>query len=203
MRTFISPSKTRKKRIKELYEVIVGIVRPEDTLVVVDDSIVRGVTLRDSLIPKLIELNPKKIIIVSSAPPVLYPDCYGIDMSQLGQFVGFQAALSLLKERGEESILDAIRTRYLSGSNHNEMQVLYQLFSLEELSERIATLVAPSEWEGRVQVIYQTLWGLQKAMPDFAGDWYFSGNYPTPGGYKVLSQSFLNWASGDDESRSY
>jgi amidophosphoribosyltransferase len=210
IRTFISADQNRKNLIAQLYEVTQGVVTPEDTWVVIDDSIVRGATLRDCLIQKLIELNPKKIIIVSSAPPVLYPDCYGIDISQLGKFIAFQAAVSLHKERGTLDLFDGIQAWCSMQKNassieiQNQVKQIYEPFTLGELSNKIAELVTPqnTDWKGTVQIVYQSLEGLRRAIPDFKGDWYFSGDYPTPGGFQVLNTSFLNWHKGDS-GRSY
>jgi amidophosphoribosyltransferase len=209
LRTFISSDHVRKTLALQLYEVTKGIVTPETTLVVVDDSIVRGITLRESLIKKLIGLNPKKIVIVSSAPPVLYPDCYGIDMSQIGRFVGFEAAISFLKEQGQTQILETVEHLCLKQKDfpphkmENAVRKIFEKLTLDQISQKIAHLITPqTEWKGSVEVIYQSLEGLKQALPDFSGDWYFSGNYPTPGGYKVLNDSFLKWMENDD-SRVY
>lgn len=210
MRTFITTDLNRDSLVAQLYGVTKGVVTPRDTLVVIDDSIVRGTTLRESLVKKLIGLNPKKIVIVSSAPPVMYPDCYGIDMSQLGRFVAFQAALALLKERTEMHLLKEIeasclKQQYLPANKmQNELKRLYDHFSLEELSDKIAQLVTPTNinWKNKVQVIYQTIDGLHQSMPGFEGDWYFTGEYPTPGGFRVLNTSYLNWCENLDV-RSY
>ncbi len=210
IRTFISSDQIRKTLVAQLYEVTKGIVTPNDTLVVVDDSIVRGTTLKESLIKNLIRLNPKKIIVVSSAPPVIYPDCYGIDMSQLGRFVAFQAAVSLLKEHNKLEILDKIKSVCLNQQNippsqiKNYVKEIYEQFSVEEIEKKVAELVFPSDtsWNGSLDVIYQTIQGLHNAIPDFQGDWYFTGDYPTPGGYKTLNTSYLNWVEGLD-ARSY
>jgi amidophosphoribosyltransferase len=207
IRTFISSEQKRGTLVRELTQ---GIVGKEHTLVVVDDSIVRGTTLQESLLPKLIKLNPKKIIIVSSAPPVMYPDCYGIDMSQLGRFIAFQAAVSLLKERNQQEVLKEVQAlclqqiHFSSSQMQNGIKKIYAPFSQEEISRKIAELITPpfSSWDGSIQVIYQSLEGLHEAMPGFTGDWYFSGNYPTPGGVGVLNNSFLKWLLGDT-SRSY
>jgi amidophosphoribosyltransferase len=209
-RTFISSDQIRKTLVAQLYEVTRGIVTPEDTLVVIDDSIVRGVTLRDSLVKNLIELNPKKIIIVSSAPPVIYPDCYGIDMSQIGRFVAFQAAIALLQERGQIEILENVRKACLNQKERpasqmkNHVKEIYEKLTQDEIAKKVGELITPpiAEWHGTVEVIYQTLEGLHRAIPHFQGDWYFSGNYPTPGGFKVLNSSYLNWIEGSD-ARSY
>jgi len=210
VRNFITPEENRKSSVTQLYKMVEGVVGNEDILIVVDDSIVRGTTLRDALIPRLIELNPKKIILVSSCPPIMYPDCYGIDMSQLGKFIAFNAALSLLKEHGKEKILDDINKLCLAQKDlpinlvQNFVSHIYNQFTTEELLKKIAQLVTPSnsKWQGSIEVIYQDLNGLHNAIPNFTGDWYFSGNYPTPGGFKVLNNSYIKWYVGDD-SRSY
>lgn len=211
VRTFITGDKKRESLLSlQLYDITKGLVTSEDTLVVIDDSIVRGVTVKDALLKKLIQLNPKKIIIVSSAPPVCYPDCYGIDMSQLGRFVAFQAAVSLLKDRKETSILEEVKQiclkqKDLSGAKMiNPVRKIYERFTQKELEQKIAEIITPAskEWKGEIKVIYQTIDGLHQAMPEYTGDWFFSGNYPTPGGFKVLNTSFLKWIESDD-SRSY
>jgi amidophosphoribosyltransferase len=207
LRTFISSKEIRKNLVSQLYDVTRGVVTPEDTLVIVDDSIVRGTTLRESLLPKLLQLKPKKIIIVSSAPPVLYPDCYGIDMSQLGSFIAFDAAVSLLKERGTETVLEEVKQLCMNQRNlpaqklMNAVKKIYESLTLDEISAQVAKLIAPDS-AVPIQVIYQTLEGLHDAFPEYTGDWYFSGDYPTSGGYKVLNNSFLLWCQKDD-SRSY
>ena len=210
IRTFISSDQIRKTLVAQLYEVTKGIITSEDTLVVIDDSIVRGVTLRDSLVKNLIELNPKKIIFVSSAPPVIYPDCYGIDMSQIGRFVAFQAAVALLQKKGDCELLENVRRACLdqkqlpSSQMQNHVRRIYEKLTPEEIAKKVAELITPpdTEWPGTIEVIYQTLEGLHSAIPQFQGDWYFSGNYPTPGGFKVLNASYLNWIDGND-ARSY
>ena len=210
IRTFISSDQIRKTLVAQLYEVTKGIVTPEDTLVIIDDSIVRGITLKESLIKKLIELNPKKIIIVSSAPPVMFPDCYGIDMSQIGRFVAFQAAVSLLKEKRQAQLLEKVKHACLAQKNlpvsrmKNVVKEIYDICTSEEIAQKIAELVTPSEvqWNGSIKVIYQSLEGLHRAIPDHQGDWCFSGNYPTQGGFEVLNSSYLQWCEGND-SRSY
>jgi len=174
--------------------------------VVLDDSIVRGTTLRESIITILSRLEPHRIIVVSSAPPIMYPDCYGIDMSQLGRFIAFEAAIKLLRDRDEESVLDEVEQRCLAqvdkpdGQLVNHVAAIYDRFTLDELSAKIAELVRPESisWSGPIEVIYQTVDGLRAAMPEHTGDWYFTGRYPTPGGYRVLNQSFLNWRNRVD-----
>ena len=185
-------------------------MNPGDTLVVIDDSIVRGTTLRESIVTMLARLEPARVIVASSAPPILYPDCYGIDMSQLGRFIAFEAAIALLRERGMESTIAAVEERCLAQADlpavrmRNEVRALYEPFTLDELSAKVAELIrAPGlAWTGRLDVVYQSVEGLRSAMPRFTGDWYFTGDYPTPGGQKVLNTAFLNWRRGD-ERRSY
>src|SRR5690606_29695483 len=197
LRTFITHDAARRDLVLHIYDITRGVVKPTDTLVVLDDSIVRGTTLRESIITILSRLNPKKIIIVSSAPPIMYPDCYGIDMSQLGRFIAFEAAVSLLRDRGEEHLLEEVRERCAAQASkppelmENEVRALYDRFTLEELSAKIAQLIrAPHlDWDGRIDVVYQTVEGLREAMPGYEGDWYFTGNYPTPGGYRVLNRA--------------
>ncbi|MFZ0565692.1 MAG: hypothetical protein WAM28_05865 [Chlamydiales bacterium] len=210
LRTFISSDQIRKELVQQIYHVTQGIVTEGDTLVVVEDSIVRGTTLKESLIEKFIKLNPKKIIIVSSAPQICYPDCYGIDMSQVGRFVAFQAAASLLEEQGKSSLLQEVydlclKQKSLKGAEmQNEVKRIYELFSPEEISDKIAQLLTPSDtdWKGSIQCIYQSLEDLHQAIPEYKGEWYFSGNYPTPGGLAVLNNSYLKWFNHND-SRSY
>jgi amidophosphoribosyltransferase len=210
MRTFITHDAARRDLVLHIYDITRGVVRPEDTLIVLDDSIVRGTTLRESIITILSRLNPKRIIVTSSAPPIMYPDCYGIDMSQLGRFIAFEAAVELLRERGEADLLDEVyeKCRAQAGKPPvkmvNHVALIYDRFTLFELSAKVAELVRPQsiDWCGPVDVIYQTVEDLQRAMPAYTGDWYFTGRYPTPGGYKVLNQSYLNWRQSVD-ARAY
>lgn len=190
MRTFISPDHMRGKWVSQIYEITPKVVTPADTLVVVDDSIVRGVTLKESLVQKLISLKPKKIIIVSSAPPVYFPDCYGIDISQIGRFIAFQAAVDLYKEK--------------EGHLPTQLSEVYASSNLENIEHKVAQLITPIDetWKGEIEVIYQSLEGLHQAIPRAKGDWVFSGQYPTPGGFKVLQTSFDNWLKHND-SRCY
>ena len=210
LRTFITHDSARKNLVGHVYDLTRGIASNEDTLVVIDDSIVRGTTLRESIITMLSRLNPRKIVIASSAPPIMYPDCYGIDMSQLGRFIAFEAAVELLRERGEEQLLAEIEDACLqqlelpNAELVNHVGRLYEPFTHEELSQRIAKLIRSDqlEWDGEISVIYQTVEGLQGAMPDFTGDWYFTGNYPTAGGLRILNTAYLKWRR-NDESRAY
>lgn len=206
MRTFITHDSARRDLVLHIYDITRGIVKPTDTLVVLDDSIVRGTTLRESIITILSRLNPERILIVSSAPPIMYPDCYGIDMSQLGRFIAFEAAVALLHDRGEETLLDEVEQRCIEQASlsseqmTNHVRRIYERFTLDELSTKIAELVRPKAipWQGAVEVMYQSVEGLHEAMPGYTGDWYFTGNYPTPGGYRVLNTSYLNWRRRSD-----
>jgi amidophosphoribosyltransferase len=203
MRTFITQDSGRNEMVQHVYDVTYGTVRKgEDTLVVIDDSIVRGTTLKESIVRMLARLEPKKIIVVSSAPQIRYPDCYGIDMSKLGDFIAFRAAIELMKERGKENCLqelyDKCKEMQRMGLLHTENVVrqVYKPFSTEEISDRIARLITPPEIQTPVQVIYQTIESLHKACPTNTGDWYFTGNYPTPGGNRVVNKAFMNYMEG-------
>jgi amidophosphoribosyltransferase len=210
LRTFITHDAARRDLVLHIYDITRGVVGADDALVVLDDSIVRGTTLRESIITILSRLDPSRIIIVSSAPPIMYPDCYGIDMSQLGRFIAFEAAIALLRERGKEDLLDEIEERCVAqadkpaGQIENHVAAIYDEFTLDEISAKVAELVRPKtiSWRGRIDVIYQSVEGLQAAMPEHTGDWYFTGRYPTPGGYRVLNTSFLNWRRAVD-ARAY
>jgi amidophosphoribosyltransferase len=211
LRTFITHDAARRDLVTHIYDVTRGVVAPGDTLVVLDDSIVRGTTLRESIITMLSRLNPRRIIIVSSAPPIMYPDCYGIDMSQLGRFIAFNAAVSLLRESSEAGLLGEVENLCLAQADKpaekmvNHVARLYEPFTLDELSRRVAQLVRPSDvpWQGSVDVLYQRVEDLQQSMPEHTGDWYFTGRYPTPGGYKVLNASYLNWRAQREHQRAY
>jgi amidophosphoribosyltransferase len=189
--------------VQHVYDITYGTVRKdEDTLVVIDDSIVRGTTLKESIVRMLSRLGPKKIIVVSSAPQIRYPDCYGIDMSKLGDFIAFRAAIALLKERGQEHLLtevhEKIKELQRTGQLHSENLVkkIYDPFTPEEISRKIAELITPPEVSTQVEVIYQTVEDLHESCPTNTGDWYFTGNYPTPGGNKVVNKAFLNYIEG-------
>ncbi len=210
LRTFITHDAARRDLVAHVYDITRGTISPGDTLVAVDDSIVRGTTLRDSIITILSRLNPARILVASSAPPILYPDCYGIDMSQLGRFIAFEAAINLVGQRGDDALLDEVEA-LCKAQDHlppdrmkNHVRLIYDRFTQDELSLEIARLIQPKStaWNGRVEVIYQTVEGLRRAMPNHTGDWYFTGDYPTPGGYRVLNRAFLNWRKRSD-SRAY
>lgn len=210
LRTFITHDAARRDLVSHVYDVTRGTITEGDTLVVVDDSIVRGTTLRESIITMLSRLSPRRIVVVSSAPPIMYPDCYGIDMSQLGRFIAFEAAVSLLRDAGEADLLEEVEARCLEQAGlapermKNHVATIYDRFPLETLSARIAELIRSDrlEWSGEIEMVYQDLPGLHEAMPDHTGDWYFTGDYPTPGGYRVLNTAYLNWRK-NDERRAY
>jgi amidophosphoribosyltransferase len=203
MRTFITEDANRNEMVQHVYDVTYGTVRKGiDTLVVIDDSIVRGTTLKESIIRMLARLEPKKIIVVSSAPQIRYPDCYGIDMSKMSDFIAFHAAVDLMKERGKESCLQELYDRckelQRTGQLHTEnvVQKVYKPFTTQEISDKIAQLITPPEITTPVQVIYQTIESLHKACPTNTGDWYFTGKYPTPGGNRVVNKAFINYMEG-------
>ena len=209
LRTFITEDSNREDMVAHVYDVTYGIVKnQEDTLVVIDDSIVRGTTLKTSILRILDRLHPKKIIIVSSAPQIRYPDCYGIDMSKLKDFVAFQAMIELVKNRKLDNKLDEVYAKCKAQENlpkeqlQNYLIELYALFSDDEISDQIAKIITPPEINAEVEVIFQTIENLHSACPDHLGDWYFSGNYPTPGGNKVVNKAFMNYIEGN-ENRSY
>jgi len=203
MRTFITEDVSRNEMVQHVYDITYGTVQKGvDTLVVIDDSIVRGTTLKESIVRMLARLEPKKIIVVSSAPQIRYPDCYGIDMSKLGDFIAFRAAISLMKERGKEACLQELynvcKELSRTGQLHSENVVrqVYKPFTTEEISDKIAQLITPPEVKTPVQVIYQTIESLHAACPTNTGDWYFTGNYPTPGGNRVVNKAFMNFMEG-------
>lgn len=203
LRTFITEDANRNEMVQHVYDITYGTVRNnEDTLVVIDDSIVRGTTLKESIIRMLSRLNPKKIIVVSSAPQIRYPDCYGIDMSKLGDFIAFRAAIALLKERNMEDLLDQVRDQIIALEKNNALHTenivrqIYKPFTTLEISDKIAQLITPEGVHVPVEVIYQTIEDLHECCPTNTGDWYFTGNYPTPGGNKVVNKAFLNYLSG-------
>ena len=203
LRTFITADTSRNEMVQHVYDITYGTVRRHiDTLVVIDDSIVRGTTLRESIIRMLARLEPKKIIVVSSAPQIRYPDCYGIDMSKLGEFVAFKAAMELIRERELTSVLQEIVQRCYELKRNNRLsaenvvRLVYKPFTVEEISGKIAQLITPDEITIPVQVIYQTIEDLHESCPTNTGDWYFTGNYPTPGGNRVVNNAFLNYMEG-------
>lgn len=209
LRTFITEGKSRNEMVQHVYDITYGTVKKDsDTLVVIDDSIVRGTTLRESIIRMLSRLQPKKIIIVSSAPQIRYPDCYGIDMSRMKEFVAFRAAVGLLKDSGRESLMNDLlqECKDLQRNNRlhlkNVVKEIYRPFTAEQISAKIAELITPEDITVPVQVIYQTIENLHECCPTNRGDWYFTGDYPTPGGNRVVNKAFLNYMEGKDV-RSY
>jgi amidophosphoribosyltransferase len=205
MRTFITEDANRSEMVQHVYDITYGTVQKGvDTLVMIDDSIVRGTTLKESIVRMLSRLDPKKIIIISSAPQIRYPDCYGIDMSKIGDFIAFKAALALLQDRNQLGLLDELYTRCKSleeaGQLHTEnvVRLVYAGFSPQEISAKIAELITPKEVKVPVEVIYQTIEDLHDACPGNKGDWYFTGNYPTPGGNKVVNRAFINFMEKRD-----
>ena len=206
LRTFITADNSRDDLVAHVYDITYGVVKPTDHLVIIDDSIVRGTTLKQSILTMLSRLSPKQIVVVSSAPQIRYPDCYGIDMAKLEDFVAFQAALHLHKEQGTyESILSSIYEQCKASLNleldlvENHVQALYAPFGNEELSDKISELLTSEAVHCPVKIIFQTIEGLHEACPDHKGDWYFSGNYPTPGGNRVVNRAFMNFYEGKSE----
>jgi amidophosphoribosyltransferase len=209
LRTFIADDASRDDLVAHVYDVTYGIIRNNtDTLVIIDDSIVRGTTLKKSILKILDRLNPKKIIVVSSAPQIRYPDCYGIDMAVLDKFIAFNAAIQLLKDTNQESIIDEVYRKCKEQENLpkeeivNYVKEIYKPFKAEEVSAKIAELLKPDDCKAEVEIIYQTIENLHVACPNDTGDWYFTGNYPTPGGNKVVNTSFINYIEGI-EGRAY
>ncbi len=203
MRTFITEDSGRNEMVQHVYDITYGTVRPgQDTLVVIDDSIVRGTTLKESIVRMLARLKPKRIVVVSSSPQIRYPDCYGIDMSKMGDFIAFNAVVELMKENGKEKCLKELfeKCKDLQRNNQlhreNVVKQLYKQFSTDEISAKIAKLITPSGMDIPVTVIFQNIDNLHKACPNNLGDWYFTGNYPTPGGNKVVNKAFINYMEG-------
>ena len=199
LRTFLGQETMRNQLASHVYDIAYGSVKPGDNLVCVDDSIVRGTTLRKSILRILGRLQPRKIVIVSTAPQIRYPDCYGIDMSEIGKFVAFEAAVELLKERGQASVLEEVyrlcHEEVAQGGAVNHVRKLYEPFTPEEISAKIVERVRPKsiDWQGEIEIIFQTIENLHAALPGHTGDWYFTGKYPTPGGYRVVNQAYVNY----------
>jgi amidophosphoribosyltransferase len=206
-RTFIADTTSRGQLVSHVYDVTYGIVKnDQDTLVLIDDSIVRGTTLRDSILQIVSRLQPKRIVVVSSAPQIRYPDCYGIDMSKMWDFVAFRALVALLKENGKEDLLQKTYKKCKAQLKRpmeemeNAVQPLYDEFTYEQISDKIAEIITPKGIKPEIKIIYQTVEGLHEAIQsNNNGDWYFSGNYPTPGGNRVVNKSFINFIEKRDE----
>jgi amidophosphoribosyltransferase len=209
LRTFITDDSSRDDLVAHVYDITQGTINPGvDNLVCIDDSIVRGTTLKKSILSILSRLKPKKIVIVSSAPQIRYPDCYGIDMSQIGRFVAFEAAIALLNERGMHGIIHQVYRECLAMKqagileSRNAVKAIYDQFSEDEISRKISELLKPEGIACKVEIVFQPLSNLEKAIPNHRGDWYFSGNYPTSGGNRVVNQAFINYVEGKG-SRAY
>ncbi len=206
LRTFIADDASRDDLVGHVYDVTYGIIRNNiDTLVVIDDSIVRGTTLKYSILRILDRLKPKKIIIVSSAPQIRYPDCYGIDMAQLDKFIAFNAAIALLKDEGKEKLIQEVYQKCKEQENLpkeemvNYVREIYRFFTADQISAKIAELLKPEGCNAEVEIVYQTIENLHKACPNDLGDWYFTGNYPTPGGNRVVNSSYINFIEGKNK----
>lgn len=210
LRTFISSEKDRMQMASHVYDVTYGVVSKDDTLVCLDDSIVRGTTLRQQILRILSRLNPKKIVIASTAPQIRYPDCYGIDMSDIGKFIAFQAAVNLAKERGLKELLREVYQLCFEQSHKdpremkNYVKMIYEPFSDEEISRKVADMVYPQNvsWNGELEVVFQSVENLHKSITSCTGDWFFTGDYPTPGGFKVVNRAFMNYYE-KKEGRAY
>ncbi|MCB0478976.1 MAG: amidophosphoribosyltransferase [Crocinitomicaceae bacterium] len=206
LRTFISGDEGRNDLVSHVYDITYGSVVPnKDNLVVIDDSIVRGTTLKQSILRILDRLQPKKIIVVSSAPQIRFPDCYGIDMAKMGDFIAFEAAIELLRDKGKDDFIRHIYQKCKDQENlpkeqiKNYVKELYDSFTDQEISKKIAELLTPENMNAEVEILYQSVENLHKACPGHTGDWYFTGNYPTPGGNKVVNKSFINYIEGINE----
>ncbi len=205
LRTFIADDSSRDDLVAHVYDVTYGIVKPNDNLVIIDDSIVRGTTLKKSIIKILDRLNPKKIIIVSSAPQIRFPDCYGIDMARLGDFIAFRAALALLKETKQYHIVDEVYKKCKNQQQFEDTEILnavkeiYAPFTDAQISCKIAEMLKTEDINSEVEIIYQSVENLHKACPNHLGDWYFTGDYPTPGGYRVVNDAFINFYEGNNK----
>jgi amidophosphoribosyltransferase len=208
LRTFITEDSSRDDLVAHVYDVTYGVINPSDNLVIIDDSIVRGTTLKKSIIRMMDRLNPKRIVIVSSAPQIRYPDCYGIDMAKLEGLVAFRAVLELLKENNQYSIIDEVyrkcklQEKFKDGEIVNYVKEIYAPFTDQQVSDKIAEMLCSSDTKAEVKIIFQTVGSLHIACPNHLGDWYFTGNYPTPGGNRVVNRAFMNFYEGKD-ARAY
>jgi amidophosphoribosyltransferase len=201
LRTFITDDEHRNEMVANVYDTTYEVLKKgKDTLVIVDDSIVRGTTLEKSILKMLDRIGPKKIVVVSSAPQIRFPDCYGIDMSKMGEFVAFRAMIGLLKDHGKDDLLGEVYEKCIRARGHqsqqNYVKHLYEQFNEDQISKKISEIVKPSDMRAEVEVVFQTVDNLHKACPKHLGDWYFTGNYPTPGGMKVVNRSYINYMDG-------
>ncbi|MDP5105468.1 MAG: amidophosphoribosyltransferase, partial [Polaribacter sp.] len=205
LRTFIADDSSRDDLVEHVYDITYGVVKPTDNLVIIDDSIVRGTTLKKSIIRILDRLDPKKIVVVSSAPQIRYPDCYGIDMARIEDFIAFKAALELLKDHNKYQIVEEVYKKCKEQEALKDTEIvnyvkeIYNSFTTEEISAKIAEMLKTEDIKAEVEVIYQTVEGLHKACPDHLGDWYFTGDYPTPGGQRVVNQAYINFYEGNSK----
>jgi amidophosphoribosyltransferase len=205
LRTFITEDSSRDDLVAHVYDVTYGVIKPEDSLVIIDDSIVRGTTLKKSILKILDRLNPKQIIVVSSAPQIRYPDCYGIDMARLENLIAFEAALELLKDNGKQNIIGEVYKKCKNQENIADSEVtnfvkeIYAPFTDQEISDKIAEILKPQDINASVKIIFQTVENLHKACPKNLGDWYFTGDYPTIGGNRVVNKAFINFYEGNNE----
>ena len=205
LRTFITSDDSRDDLVSHVYDITYGTVKPTDNLVVIDDSIVRGTTLKQSIIKMLDRLSPKRIIVLSSAPQIRYPDCYGIDMAKLGDFIAFNAVIELLKDNNQEDFIEKVyqkckyQEQFKKEDMKNYVKEIYKTFSAEEISTKIAELLKPKNSTAEVIIIYQSIRDLHLSCPNHTGDWYFTGDYPTPGGIKVLNNAFINYIEGKNK----
>ena len=205
LRTFIADDSSRDDLVEHVYDITYGVVKPTDNLVIIDDSIVRGTTLKKSIIKILDRLSPKKIVVVSSAPQIRYPDCYGIDMARIDAFIAFKAAVELLKDTNQYNIVDEVYKKSKEQQSNSDLKIInfvkeiYAPFTTEEVSAKIAEMLKTPDINAEIEVIYQTVANLHKACPDNLGDWYFTGDYPTPGGNRVVNQAFINFYEGNNK----
>ena len=205
LRTFIADDSSRDDLVEHVYDITYGVVKPTDNLVIIDDSIVRGTTLKKSIIKILDRLSPKKIVVVSSAPQIRYPDCYGIDMARIDAFIAFKAAVELLKDTNQYNIVDEVYKKSKEQQSNSDLEIInfvkeiYAPFTTEEVSAKIAEMLKTPDINAEIEVIYQTVANLHKACPDNLGDWYFTGDYPTPGGNRVVNQAFINFYEGNNK----
>ena len=205
LRTFITDDSNRDELVKHVYDVTYGSIKESDNLVIIDDSIVRGTTLQKSIIKMLDRLSPKKIIIVSSAPQIRYPDCYGIDMARMGDLIAFRATINLIEESKNKDIIKKVYKKCVEENKKpvskikNLVKQIYDPFSDEQISAKISSMLKEKDINSDVEVVYQSIKNLHIACPDDLGDWYFSGNYPTPGGNKVVNQAFINYYEGSNK----
>ena len=207
LRTFIAEGASRDDLAAHVYDITYGSVRPDDNLVVIDDSIVRGTTLRQSIIRILDRLHPSRLVIVSSSPQVRFPDCYGIDMSRMGEFIAFKATVSLLRKRGMENVLEEVYRKCKDQENlskeevQNHVKDVYAPFTDEEVAAEIAEQLTPPGTRAEVRIVYQSVENMHKAIPENPGDWYFTGDYPTPGGNRLVNKAYINYYEGNSSKR--